>query len=86
MEDLEGDGFEDQASKREATKNARQIKSNVLKLVYHFRNDAMQAKLAREFRDASNNRSNNELGAFAQLFGQTKDLWFTKLATSVEEQ
>ena len=65
MEDLEGDGFEDAHAKRMAKKNAQQNKSNILKLVYHFRNDAMQTKLAREFRDASNNRANNEIGSFA---------------------
>jgi len=45
----------------------------------------MQNKLAREFRDAASNRAGNEIGGFAQVFEETKGLWFTKLATSVEE-
>lgn len=42
-------------------------------------------KLEREFRDAATSRSTNEIGTFVNMFGKTKDLWFTKLATSVEE-
>lgn len=72
MMDLEGgigSEFEDAHSKRAAVRNGHMIKSNILKLVYHFRNDAMQAKLAREFRDAANNRQTNDIGAFATVFG-----------------
>jgi len=57
----------------------------MLKLVHNFRADNLQKKLEREFRDAATSRSTNEIGTFVNMFGKTKDLWFTKLATSVEE-
>ena len=85
MADLETNEFEDPHTKRMAIKNAAAIKSNIMKLVKHFRRDDLQAKLSREFRDATGNRNVNEIGTFMSMFDKTKQLWFTKLATSFED-
>jgi len=69
MLELDGEGvFEDDHARRQAVKNASQIKQNILKLIHRFRADQMQAKLSREFRDASNSRATNDIGQFATVF------------------
>ena len=85
MEPLNSEMFENGNDRREAYKNAMTIKSNVLKLVHFFRRDDMQTKLMREFRDVANRLQQNEIQNFTGHFEKTKQLWFTKLATSLED-
>ena len=53
--------------------------------MHHFRREDMQNKLHREFRDLANKPSNNEISNFEKQFENMKSLWFTKLATSMED-
>ena len=87
MEPLYSDSdlFENKNERNAARRNAQTIKSNILKLVHHFRRDDMQAKLHREFRDLANKPSNNEITNFEKQFENMKQLWFTKLGTSMED-
>ena len=79
------DMFENKNERNAARRNAQNIKSNILKLVHHFRRDDMQAKMHREFRDLANKPSNNEITNFEKQFENMKQLWFTKLGTSMED-
>ena len=87
MEPLYSDSdlFENKNERNAARRNAQTIKSNILKLVHHFHRDDMQAKLHREFRDLANKPSNNEITNFEKQFENMKQLWFTKLGTSMED-
>ena len=85
MEPLDSDMFESPAQKRDAYRNAQRIRANVMKLVHAFKRDDMQIKLQREFRDVYNRPQQNELSSFTNQFDKTKSLWYTKLATSLEE-
>jgi len=85
MEPLDSEMFESGHDRRAAQRNAAAIKSNILKLVHHFRRDDMQAKLHREFRDLANKPSSNEITNFEKQFENMKQLWFTKLGTSMED-
>ncbi len=73
------------AARHAAIKNAQNIKSNILKLIHIFRRDDMQVKLNREFRDTINRPQPNEITAYTNQFEKTKQLWFTYLGTSFEE-
>jgi hypothetical protein len=85
MEPEDTEMFETPQQKREAKRNAQQIKSNILKLVRIFRQDDMQAKLNREHREVISRPQGNEVFNYLGTFDKTKQLWFTKLSTSLED-
>ena len=72
MEPLDSEMFESGHDRRAAQRNAATIKSNILKLVHHFRREDMQNKLHREFRDLANKPSNNEISGFEKQFENMK--------------
>ena len=77
------DGFETKQARNEAIRNANRIKANILKLVRTFRREDMQIKMQRDFRDIR--PQNSEIERFNQSFEKVKQLWFTKLGTSLED-
>jgi hypothetical protein len=84
MENLESvmdNAFEGRKDlKNEAIRNAKQMRSNIMKLIHIFRDEAMQNKLQREFRPAA-----NEISSFAGSFAEMRKLWMIRLSTSLEE-
>ena len=56
------------------------MRSNIMKLVHFFRDEAMQNKLQREFRPVA-----NEISQFSTSYVQMRELWMTRLSTSLEE-
>ena len=80
MEPLDGD-FDSKAAKNKAKRNAIQMKSNIMKLVQIFKDEQLQNKLLREFRLAQG----GDIASFNLQFEQMRQLWMTKLSTSLEE-
>ena len=62
MENLESvmdNAFEGRKDlKNEAIRNAKQMRSNIMKLIHIFKNEPMQNKLQREFRPVPNEIAN----------------------------
>ena len=83
MEPLDSEIFETKQAKNDAVRNANKIKANILKLVRTFRREDMQVKMQRDFRDIR--PQNTDIERFNQCFEKVKQLWFTKLGTSLED-
>jgi hypothetical protein len=66
MEPLDGD-FETKAAKNKAKRNAIQMKSNIMKLVQHFKDEQLQNKLIREFRPAQGGDIANFHASFGEM-------------------
>ena len=81
MEPLDGDGYDTKAAKNKAKRNAIQMKANIMKLVQIFKDEQLQNKLLREFRLAQG----GDIASFNLQFEQMRQLWMTKLSTSLEE-
>jgi len=59
MENLMDGDFEGRKDlKNEAIRNAKSMRSNIMKLIHIFKNEAMQNKLQREFRPVPNEIAN----------------------------
>ena len=80
MEPLDGD-FETKQARNAAKNNAMMMKSNIMKLVQIFKDEQLQNKLLREFRLAQG----GDIASFNVQFDQMRQLWMTKLSTSLEE-
>lgn len=85
MEPVDSEQFETPGQKRDAYRNAQLIKTNVQRLVRIFRREDMQQKLIREFRDVVSRPSGNEIINYNVAFENLRQLWNSKLCTSLEE-
>ena len=83
MEPLDSEAFETKQARNDAIRNANRIKANILRLVRTFRREDMQVKMQRDFRDIR--PQNSDIERFNQVFEKVKQLWFTKLGTSLED-
>ena len=83
MEPLDGE-FDTKAAKNKAKRNAIQMKSNIMKLVQIFKDEQLQNKLTREFR-LNLQSQGGDIANFNFQFDQMRQLWMTKLSTSLEE-
>ena len=82
MEDLKSELLNPE-QRLKAKKNARDIKTQIMKLIRLFSSKQMQDKLEKEIKIPRS--SNNDVSNYLEVFRDLKKLWNNKLCTPLEE-